>query len=226
MELLHGLLEAEDAAIEFGRDTDVFAEELGEAARAEAGGAGELGDGGDGGRGVEGVEGEADEWGVGASASLMELGEEEGFQEVELCGGGGEFAEVVAEGAEGGAPEVFEWGLAVGEEVGRVREEGQGSGGVEGDADELGEVNGVDVLVEGVEAEEEGGGGVGERVGGLVGVGEIVAGKRDDDLGVAGGENALAGVRGVGIAPVPEGLDVGGEGGMGWAPEVEHGVGL
>ena len=41
-----GLLEALDAAVEFGGDADLFAEELGEAAGAEAGGAGEFGDGG------------------------------------------------------------------------------------------------------------------------------------------------------------------------------------
>ncbi len=37
---LDGLLEALDAAVEFGGDADLFAEELGEAARAEAGGSG------------------------------------------------------------------------------------------------------------------------------------------------------------------------------------------
>ncbi len=48
---------------------------------------------------------------------------------------------------------------------------------MEGYADELGEVDGVDVLVAGVEAEEDGGGGVLEGVGGVVGVGEVVAGE-------------------------------------------------
>ncbi len=44
--LLDGLLEALDAAVEFGRDADLLVEALGEAAGAEAGGAGEFGDGG------------------------------------------------------------------------------------------------------------------------------------------------------------------------------------
>ena len=48
---------------------------------------------------------------------------------------------------------------------------------MEEDADEFGEVDGVDLLVAGVEAEEEGGGGVLEGVGGVVGVGEVVAGE-------------------------------------------------
>ena len=74
-------------------------------------------------------------------------------------------------------PDVFEGGFAVGEELGVGGEEGQGAAGVEGDADELGEIDGVDLLVAGVEAEEDGGGGVLERVGGVVGVGEVVAGK-------------------------------------------------
>ena len=41
MELLNRLLEAQDAAVELRWDADVLAEELGEAAGAEAGGAGE-----------------------------------------------------------------------------------------------------------------------------------------------------------------------------------------
>ena len=59
-------------------------------------------------------------------------------------------------------------------------------------------------------------------VGGVVGVGEVVAGERDDDLGVAVGEDALAAVRGLRVAGVPEGFDEGGEGGMGAALEIEH----
>jgi hypothetical protein len=61
--------------------------------------------------------------------------------------------------------------------VGAVGDEGEGSAGVEGDADELGEVDGVDVLVDGVEAEEDGGWSGRERVGGVVSVGEVVAGE-------------------------------------------------
>ena len=93
---------------------------------------------------------------------------------------------------------------------------------MEEDADEFGEIDGVDLLVMGVEAEEEGGGCVLERVDGVVGVGEVVAGEGDDDLGAAIGEDALVAVGGVGVAGVPEGLDEGGEGGMGAALEVEH----
>jgi hypothetical protein len=69
---------------------------------------------------------------------------------------------------------------------------------VEEDADEFAEVDGIDLLMVGVEAEEKSGGGVLERVGGVVGVGEVVAGERDDELGVAVGENALVAVRGSG----------------------------
>ena len=132
------------------------------------------------------------------------------------------FAEVVAEVGGGAAPDVFEGGFAVGEEVGVVGEEGEGAAGVEEDADEFGEVDGVDLLVMGVEAEEDGGGCVLEGVDGVVGVGEVVAGEGDDDLGVAVGEDALVAVGGVGVAGVPEGLDEGCEGGMGGALEVEH----
>ncbi len=67
-------------------------------------------------------------------------------------------------------------------------------------SDELGEVDGVDQLVAGVDAEEDGWGGVFQRVGGVVGVGEVVAGERDDDLGAAGGENALVAMGGVRVA--------------------------
>ena len=51
--LLDGLLEALDAAVELGGDADLFAEELGEAARAEADVAGEFGDGGGAGGAME-----------------------------------------------------------------------------------------------------------------------------------------------------------------------------
>ena len=44
--VLDGLLETLDAAVEFGGDADLFAEELRETAGTEAGGAGEFGDGG------------------------------------------------------------------------------------------------------------------------------------------------------------------------------------
>jgi len=76
--------------------------------------------------------------------------------------------------------------------------------------------------VGGVEAEEDGGRRGLEGVDGVVGVGEVVAGERDDNLGPAGGKDALTGVDGVGIAGVPEGFDEGGECGMGAALEVEH----
>jgi len=78
------------------------------------------------------------------------------FEEVEFAGGRGGFAEVVAEIGGGAAPEVFERGFAVGEDVGVGGEEGEGATGVEEDADELGEVDGVDLLVVGVETEENG----------------------------------------------------------------------
>ncbi len=87
------------------------------------------------------------------------------------------FAEVAAEVFGGAAPDIFEGGLAVGEELSVGGEEGQGAGGVERDADEFGEVDGVDLLVAGVDAEEEGGGCVLEGIGGVVGVGEVVAGE-------------------------------------------------
>jgi hypothetical protein len=77
----------------------------------------------------------------------------------------------------GAAPEVGEVGFAVGEELGVFGEEGCGAAGVEEDADEFAEVDGVDLLVVGVDAEEEGGGRVLEGVGGVVGVGEVVAGE-------------------------------------------------
>ena len=62
-----------------------------------------------------------------------------------------------------------------------------------------------------------------EWICGVVGVGEVVAGQGDDDLGMAVGEDALVAVGcRFGVAGVPEGLDEGGEGGMGAALEIEH----
>ena len=61
-----------------------------------------------------------------------------------------------------------------------------------------------------------------ERVGGVVGVGEVVAGEGDDDLGSAVGEHELVAMGGVRIPGVPEGADIGGEGRMRKALEVEH----
>jgi len=58
----------------------------------------------------------------------------------------------------GAAPEGFEWGFAVGEEAGVIGQEGHGAAGVEEDADEFAEIDGVDLLVVGVDAEEDGGG--------------------------------------------------------------------
>ena len=55
MHRLDGVLEALDAAVELGGDTDLFAEELGEAAGAQTEVAGEFGDGGGAWRVVEGV---------------------------------------------------------------------------------------------------------------------------------------------------------------------------
>src|SRR6266853_2105271 len=57
---LDGLLEALDAAVEFGGDADLLAEELGEAARADSDVAGEGGDGGGAGGLVEAGEGVVD----------------------------------------------------------------------------------------------------------------------------------------------------------------------
>ena len=85
------------------------------------------------------------------------------------------FAEVVAEVLGGAAPEDGEVGFAVGEELSVFGEKRQGAAGVEEDADEFAEVDGVDLLVVRVDAEEERGGGVLERVGGVVGVGEVIA---------------------------------------------------
>ena len=93
---------------------------------------------------------------------------------------------------------------------------------MEEDADELGEVDGVDLLMVRVDAEKDGGGRVLERVGGVVGVGEVVAGERDDELGAADGEDALKVVRGVRIAGVPEAFDEGGESGMGRTLKIKH----
>src|SRR5271168_1447243 len=100
-------------------------------------------------------------WGA-AFAEAMDEGE---VEEVEFLLGGWGFAEIVAEVGGGAAPYVFERGFAVGEEVGVVGKEGYGAAGMEDDADEFGEVDGVDLLVMGVESEEDGGGGVLERVG-------------------------------------------------------------
>ena len=68
------------------------------------------------------------------------------------------FAEIVAEVLCGAAPEVFERDFAVGEDVGVAGKEGHGAAGMEEDADEFGEIDGVDLLMAGVEAEEDGGG--------------------------------------------------------------------
>ncbi len=161
--------------------------------------------------------------GVAAGFAFAEAVAEGEVEEVEFLLGFRGFAEVVAEIFRGSAPEGVEGSFAVGEESGGVGEEGDGTAWVEEDADEFGEVDGVDLLMAGVDAEEDGGGGVLERVGGVVGVGEVVAGEGDDDLRVAGGEDALVAVGGLGVAGIPEGLDEGGKGGVGASLDVEHG---
>ena len=171
---------------------------------------------------VEAGEGEVDDGVAMWSFALAEAMAEGEVEEIEfLCGGRG-FAEVVAEVGCGSAPDLFEGGFAVGEGVGVVGEEGLGAAGVEEDADELGEVDGVDLLMVRVDAEKDGGGRVLERVGGVVGVGEVVAGERDDELGAADGEDAFKVVRGVRIAGVPEAFDEGGESGMGRTLKIKH----
>jgi hypothetical protein len=220
--LLDGLLEALDAAVELGGDADLLVETLREAAGAEAGGAGELGDGGGAGGGVEMGEGVVEDGVAVLVPAEGEASEEREFEEGEFLFGGGGFAEVVAEVEGGAAPEIVEGGFAVGEDAGVVGEEGQRAAGMEDKADELGEVDGVDLLVAGVDAEEDGCGCVGERIDGIVGVGEVVPGQGDDDLGAAGGKNSLVTVDGVRVAGVPEGFDEGAEGGMGEVLEIEH----
>jgi hypothetical protein len=220
--LLDSLLEALNAAVEFGGDADLLVETLGETAGAEADVASEFGDGDGAGGAVEVGEGEVDDGVAALVFAFREAVTEGEFEEVEFFVGGGEFAEIVAEVGCGSAPDVLEGGFAIGEGVGVVGEEGQGAAGVEEDAEEFSEVDGVDLLVVGVDAEEDCGGRVLERVGGVVGVGEVVAGEGDDDLGAAGGEDAFVAVGGQGVAGVPEGLDEGGEGGMGVALEIEH----
>ena len=90
-----------------------------------------------------------------AFAEAMAEGE---VKQVEFLRWRGGFAEVVAKVKGGAAPEVFERGLGVGEGVGAFGEEGDGAAGMEDDADELGEIDGVDVLMARVEPEEERGG--------------------------------------------------------------------
>lgn len=58
-----------------------------------------------------------------------------------------------------------------------VWEEGKCAAGLEDDADQFSQIDGVDLLMTRVEAEEDGGRGVSEGVGGVVGVGEVVAGE-------------------------------------------------
>ena len=144
------------------------------------------------------------------------------FEKGEFLFGRWGFAELVAEVLGGAAPQIVERGFAVGEDAGVIREEGHGAAGMEDDADELGEVDGVDLLVAGVDAEEDAGGGMVEGAGEVVGVGEVVAGEGENDLGSAGGEDALVAVGGVRVADVPEGFDEGCEGGMGNVLKVKH----
>jgi len=184
--------------------------------------AGELSDGGGAGGLLEAGEGVVDGGVSLLDFALIETAEKGGLEGGEFLRGGWSFAEVAAEVFGGAVPDVCEGGFAVGEELGVGGEEGQRAAGVEDDADELGEVDGVDLLVAGVDAEEDGGGSVLEGVGGVVGVGEVVAGEGEDELGVGGGEDALVAMDGGGVAGVPEGFDEGGEGGMRVALEVEH----
>ena len=151
-----------------------------------------------------------------------EAGEEREFKEGEFLFRGGSLAELVAEIAEGAAPEVVQGRLAVGEDAGVAGEERHGTAGMEDDADEFSEVDGVDLLVAGVDAEEDAGGGVFEGAGGVVGVGEVVAGQGEDDFGLAAGEDALVAVDGVRVAGVPEGFDEGRESGIGDALKIKH----
>ena len=130
----------------------MFSEELREAARADAGGAGEFGDGGGTGGLVEVGQGIVDGGVAAVGFAFAETVKEGEIEEVEFACRGGGFAEVVAEVGGGAAPEIFERGFAVGEEVGVVGEEGECASRVEEDTDEFAEVDGVDLLVMGVDA--------------------------------------------------------------------------
>ena len=102
---LDGLLEALDAAVEFGGDADLFAEELGEAARADADVAGEAGDGGGAGGVMEAGEGVVDGGGSALGFAFAEAVAEGEVEEVEFSMRVWGFAEVVAEVLGGAAPE-------------------------------------------------------------------------------------------------------------------------
>src|ERR1700678_1134409 len=90
-----------------------------------------------------------------------EAREEGEFEERKFLFGGRDFAEFVAEVEGGAAPEVIESGFTVGEDAGVVGEEGHGATGMEDDADELGEVDSVDLLIAREDAKEDGSWGVG-----------------------------------------------------------------
>jgi len=90
-----------------------------------------------------------------------EAREEGVFEERKFLFGGGGLAEVVAEVEGSAAPEIVEACFAVGEDAGVVGEEGHSAAGMEDDADELSEVDGVDLLIAGEDAKEDGSWGVG-----------------------------------------------------------------
>ncbi len=99
---------------------------------------------------------------------------------------------MIAESAKRRSPEIFDRGLAVGKNAAVIREKRQVPSWMKGNSDQLGQIDGVDVLVSGVKTEEKAGGGTLERVSSVIGIGEIVACQRDDDLSASGRQDPLA----------------------------------
>lgn len=87
---------------------------------------------------MERGEREMDEWVVYGRSMATNAVEEEGFDKIELRCRCWQIAKVIAERAEGCAPEIFKRSFSIGKELRAVGKEGKGSTGLEGDPDEFG----------------------------------------------------------------------------------------
>lgn len=204
MQLPDGALEAEDARKDFGGEADLFAEDLGESALAQASGAGNLTNCSDVGGLPESREREFDDWVAGETR--VEAVQQELLQNAEFGLGAGKFVQAIAQAAYGGTPDAFKIDAAVAEQVGAVADEGREPAGLEDNPDKVRHVRGFYNLVDGTGSDYECGG-LPDGLAAFRTVEQEIASQVEDDLNAAGGQNALAAVVRIRHLRVPKRLD-------------------